>query len=138
VVRPKHRQPRLVLAPGPRHHSRAGRHPARQSTGEPRAAGLAGAGVGRGPIRPEAHLSADPELDDVSALVDRENGPAGGGGPLRALPGCADEALQMHGGYGYIDEYKVQRIYRDAKIVEIYEGTKEIEKTIVAKRLLAI
>ena len=49
---------------------------------------------------------------------------------------CADEALQMHGGYGYIDEYKVQRIYRDAKIVEIYEGTKEIEKIIVARSLL--
>ena len=49
---------------------------------------------------------------------------------------CADEALQMHGGYGYIDEYKVQRIYRDAKIVEIYEGTKEIEKVIVARTLL--
>jgi alkylation response protein AidB-like acyl-CoA dehydrogenase len=49
---------------------------------------------------------------------------------------CADEALQMHGGYGYMDEYKVQRIYRDAKIVEIYEGTKEIEKIIVAKSVL--
>jgi alkylation response protein AidB-like acyl-CoA dehydrogenase len=50
--------------------------------------------------------------------------------------GCADEALQMHGGYGYMDEYKVQRIYRDAKIVEIYEGTKEIEKIIVSRSLL--
>jgi len=49
---------------------------------------------------------------------------------------CADEALQMHGGYGYLDEYKVQRIYRDAKIVEIYEGTKEIEKMIIAKNLI--
>ena len=49
---------------------------------------------------------------------------------------CADEALQLHGGYGYIDEYKVQRLYRDAKILEIYEGTKEIEKTLVAKSLL--
>ena len=49
---------------------------------------------------------------------------------------CADEALQMHGGYGYIDEYKVQRIYRDAKILEIYEGTKEIEKTIISRGLL--
>jgi alkylation response protein AidB-like acyl-CoA dehydrogenase len=49
---------------------------------------------------------------------------------------CADEALQIHGGYGYIDEYKVQRIYRDAKILEIYEGTKEIEKMIIARRLL--
>jgi alkylation response protein AidB-like acyl-CoA dehydrogenase len=49
---------------------------------------------------------------------------------------CADEAVQMHGGYGYMDEYKVQRIYRDAKIVEIFEGTKEIEKIIVAKSVL--
>ncbi len=49
---------------------------------------------------------------------------------------CADEALQMHGGYGYIDEYKVQRLYRDAKIVEIWEGTKEIEKLIIARSLL--
>ncbi|MFZ0241346.1 MAG: acyl-CoA dehydrogenase family protein [Desulfobacterales bacterium] len=49
---------------------------------------------------------------------------------------CADEALQLHGGYGYIDEYKVQRLYRDAKILEIYEGTKEIEKTIVARSIL--
>jgi alkylation response protein AidB-like acyl-CoA dehydrogenase len=50
---------------------------------------------------------------------------------------CADEALQMHGGYGYLDEYKVQRIYRDAKIIEIYEGTKEIEKNIIARNLLS-
>jgi alkylation response protein AidB-like acyl-CoA dehydrogenase len=50
---------------------------------------------------------------------------------------CADEALQIHGGYGYIDEYKVQRLYRDAKILEIYEGTKEIEKIIVSRTLLA-
>ncbi|MBN1625088.1 MAG: acyl-CoA dehydrogenase family protein [Deltaproteobacteria bacterium] len=50
---------------------------------------------------------------------------------------CADMALQMHGGYGYLAEYRVQRIYRDAKIIEIYEGTTEIEKIIVAKSLLA-
>jgi len=49
---------------------------------------------------------------------------------------CADEALQMHGGYGYIDEYKVQRLYRDAKILEIYEGTREMEKLIIARSLL--
>lgn len=50
---------------------------------------------------------------------------------------CADMALQMHGGYGYLAEYKVQRLYRDAKIIEIYEGTTEIEKMIVARSLLA-
>ena len=48
----------------------------------------------------------------------------------------ADEALQMHGGYGYIGDYEISRFYRDAKILEIYEGTKEIEKQIVARELL--
>jgi alkylation response protein AidB-like acyl-CoA dehydrogenase len=49
---------------------------------------------------------------------------------------CADMALQLHGGYGYLAEYKVQRLYRDAKIIEIYEGTTDIEKLIVARSLL--
>jgi alkylation response protein AidB-like acyl-CoA dehydrogenase len=49
---------------------------------------------------------------------------------------CADEAVQMHGGYGYIDEQRVQRLYRDAKILEIYEGTKEMEKTIISRVIL--
>ncbi len=48
----------------------------------------------------------------------------------------ADEALQLHGGYGYMDEYDVQRFYRDAKIVEIYEGAKEIEKLTIAREML--
>ena len=47
-----------------------------------------------------------------------------------------DEALQLHGGYGFIDEYDISRFYRDAKIVEIYEGSKEIEKIIIARQLL--
>lgn len=47
-----------------------------------------------------------------------------------------DEALQIHGGYGYMDEYDVQRFYRDAKIVEIYEGAKEIEKLTIAREIL--
>lgn len=47
-----------------------------------------------------------------------------------------NEALQLHGGYGYIAEYDVQRFYRDAKIVEIYEGSKEVEKAVIARELL--
>jgi alkylation response protein AidB-like acyl-CoA dehydrogenase len=47
-----------------------------------------------------------------------------------------NQALQLHGGYGYINEYDVQRFYRDAKIVEIYEGSKEVEKAIIAADLL--
>src|SRR3990172_11649790 len=48
----------------------------------------------------------------------------------------ADEALQLHGGYGFIGDYNIERFYRDCKIVEIYEGTKEIEKLVIAKALL--
>jgi alkylation response protein AidB-like acyl-CoA dehydrogenase len=47
-----------------------------------------------------------------------------------------DEALQLHGGYGYIDEYDISRFYRDAKIVEIYEGVKEIEKLVIGRHLV--
>jgi alkylation response protein AidB-like acyl-CoA dehydrogenase len=48
----------------------------------------------------------------------------------------ADEAIQLHGGYGYMLEYEVERFYRDAKIMEIYEGTKEIQKNTIASALL--
>ncbi|AIY91194.1 acyl-CoA dehydrogenase family protein [Geoglobus acetivorans] len=47
-----------------------------------------------------------------------------------------DEAIQMHGGYGYVAENDVERYYRDAKITEIYEGTKEVQLNTVAKGLL--
>jgi len=48
----------------------------------------------------------------------------------------ADEAIQIFGGYGYITEYEVERFYRDAKIMEIYEGTKEIQKNTIASSLI--
>lgn len=48
----------------------------------------------------------------------------------------AEEAVQIHGGYGYMGEYDIERFYRDAKIIEIYEGTKEIEKIIISRALL--
>ncbi len=47
-----------------------------------------------------------------------------------------NQALQLHGGYGYISEFDVQRFYRDAKITEIYEGSREVQKTIIASELL--
>ncbi len=49
---------------------------------------------------------------------------------------CANAALEIHGGYGYIEEYDVQKYYRDAKILEIYEGTKEAEIMTIGKVLL--
>ena len=46
------------------------------------------------------------------------------------------EAIQVHGGYGYVREYKVERYLRDAKITEIYEGTSEIQHIVIARQLL--
>ena len=48
----------------------------------------------------------------------------------------SDEAIQLLGGYGYMQEYEVERFYRDAKITEIYEGTKEIQKNTIASYLI--
>jgi alkylation response protein AidB-like acyl-CoA dehydrogenase len=46
------------------------------------------------------------------------------------------EAIQVHGGYGYIKEYDVERFFRDAKILEIGEGTSEIQRIIIAREIL--
>jgi alkylation response protein AidB-like acyl-CoA dehydrogenase len=49
---------------------------------------------------------------------------------------CALEAIQIHGGYGYVREYLVERYLRDAKITEIYEGTSEIQRMVISRALL--
>jgi alkylation response protein AidB-like acyl-CoA dehydrogenase len=48
---------------------------------------------------------------------------------------CAEDAVQIHGGYGYIEEYPVCRMYRDAKILTIGEGTDEIQQMVIARAL---
>jgi alkylation response protein AidB-like acyl-CoA dehydrogenase len=47
------------------------------------------------------------------------------------------EAVQIHGGYGYVKEYHVERLMRDAKITQIYEGTSEIQKIVISRTILA-
>ena len=47
-----------------------------------------------------------------------------------------DESLQLHGGYGYFDDYDIERFYRAAKVLEIYEGAKEIEKMIIGRTVI--
>ncbi|MCA9785203.1 MAG: acyl-CoA dehydrogenase [Candidatus Cloacimonetes bacterium] len=49
---------------------------------------------------------------------------------------CADRAIQIHGGYGYTREYPVERLYRDAKLCEIGEGTSEIQRLVISRQLL--
>ena len=48
----------------------------------------------------------------------------------------ADKAVQIHGGAGYMSEYKVERFYRDVRLLRLYEGTSQIQQVIIAKNLL--
>jgi alkylation response protein AidB-like acyl-CoA dehydrogenase len=75
-------------------------------------------------IRPD-HGRIDPKLTSMAKMF------AG-----KAAVEIADEAVQIFGGYGYITEYEVERFYRDAKITEIYEGTKEIQKNTIANAII--
>ena len=71
------------------------------------------------------HGKGDPKLISMAKWIAGEVGVK-----------VTNDALQLHGGYGYIADYDIERFYRDAKIVEIYEGTKEIEKNTIAKEIL--
>lgn len=53
-----------------------------------------------------------------------------------ALGRVADRAVQVHGGYGYVKEFPIEKLYRDARIARIYEGTSEIQRGVIAKDLL--
>jgi butyryl-CoA dehydrogenase len=46
-----------------------------------------------------------------------------------------NEALQIHGGYGFMDEYPISRMYRDQKVNEIGEGTNEIQRLVIARQI---
>jgi alkylation response protein AidB-like acyl-CoA dehydrogenase len=46
------------------------------------------------------------------------------------------EAVQIHGGYGFVKEYHVERLMRDAKITQIYEGTSEIQRIVISRAIL--
>ena len=46
------------------------------------------------------------------------------------------EAVQVHGGYGFVKEYHVERMMRDAKITQIYEGTSEVQRIVIARSVL--
>ena len=54
------------------------------------------------------------------------------------LDGRRTAAIQVHGGYGYVEEYKVERFLRDAKLTEIGEGTSQIQRLVIARRILGL
>ena len=47
---------------------------------------------------------------------------------------CSD-AIQIHGGYGYLNDFPVERIYRDARITQIYEGTSDIQRLVISRAI---
>ncbi len=51
---------------------------------------------------------------------------------------ACDKAVQLHGGYGYIDEFPVERYLRDARVQTIYEGTSEIQRLVIARETLKL
>ena len=53
-----------------------------------------------------------------------------------ALGRIADRVLQMHGGYGYIREYPVERLYRDARLLRLFEGTSQIQQIVIAREMI--
>ena len=78
---------------------------------------------------------------DAASLKDRRQpfGPAAAMAKLfasKVAVQCALEAVQIHGGYGYMREYHVERFLRDSKITEIYEGTSEVQRMVIAASLL--
>ena len=47
----------------------------------------------------------------------------------------ASAAIQIHGGYGFLDDYPVEKIYRDVRVYQIYEGTSEVQKIMISRLL---
>jgi alkylation response protein AidB-like acyl-CoA dehydrogenase len=83
-------------------------------------------------------------LYDVGAMLDAGvDGPALTKSSAMAKLICSDsamsvttDAVQILGGYGYIEEYPVERLMRDAKITQIYEGANQIQRIVIARELL--
>ena len=75
--------------------------------------------------------AVDNESGDLTALASMAKEYAS-----RVAVDVADNAVQVHGGAGFVNDHDVERFYRDAKITQIYEGTTEIQKNIIARELL--
>jgi alkylation response protein AidB-like acyl-CoA dehydrogenase len=71
------------------------------------------------------HVQAGPSASSMAKLFASE-----------ACGRVVDRMLQVHGGYGYVQEYPIERLYRDARVTRIYEGTSEVQRIVIARALL--
>ena len=74
-------------------------------------------------------------LKEAGAPFTREASIAKLFGSEMAYQAC-DKAVQIHGGYGYIDEFPVERYLRDARVQTLYEGTSEIQRLVIAREVI--
>lgn len=86
------------------------------------------AGKGSGGATGEAMMAALREFN-VECAIEKVHG-------SETLAYCVDEGVQIHGGYGFIEEYAIARLYRDARIARLYEGTNEINRMQIASDVL--
>ena len=71
----------------------------------------------------------DAGLPCLNGSVDGQAVRVGNGGAV-----CSD-AIQIHGGYGYLEDFPVERIYRDVRVCQIYEGTSDIQRLIISRKI---
>ena len=78
---------------------------------------------------------------DAAAMRDREENFSAAASMAKVFASemankVAYQALQIHGGYGYIKEFPIERFYRDARVFTIYEGTSEIQRIVIANHVI--
>jgi len=73
-------------------------------------------------------------LQDQAQRTPRESSAAKLYAAQAAMRAC-DAAIQIHGGYGYVTDFPVERIYRDVRVCQIYEGTSEVQKILIGRAL---
>ena len=80
--------------------------------------------------------NVSPEEKLLKVIQEGGEEPEAGGDAAETVVEVTRMAVQIHGGNGYSKEYPVERMYRDAKIVEIYEGTSQVQKIVIARETL--
>ncbi|MFT5200297.1 MAG: alkylation response protein AidB-like acyl-CoA dehydrogenase, partial [Planctomycetota bacterium] len=91
------------------------------------------------------HTEASRQLVYAAAAGIDENGPSPANSKMAAMAKClaadvamdvATDAVQVFGGYGYMEDYPIAKFFRDAKILQIYEGTNQIQRLVIARHMI--